>query len=158
MILFYLIESVNVTQILLSDRIYYFTLYRILVLNSFEHFNNKSWTQAGADMCQAPFKLGLAKSVLHSKQLRPSSMNLDIEVVFHLQKNISCRPCTTRIKVVFHLQKNLGCLPVTKYLVFAFNSQIKLMLSSIYTKLRSSSTYKRNWGSYPITVKLRWSS
>ena len=51
--------------------------------------------QAGAELCQAQFKLGLARPAL-----------TDVDVVFPV--------FTKKVEVVFHLPKNLGCLPFVK--------------------------------------------
>ena len=69
------------------------------------------------------------------KQLRSSSIQKNIEVVFHLK---------TKIEVIFRLQKNWGHLPFTKINWGRLPFSKQFMLSSIYKrKLRSSSIYKK---------------
>ena len=48
--------------------------------------DDKVSRQAGAELCQAQFKLGLAKSALLGKGMRSSSMYKTFEVIFYLQR------------------------------------------------------------------------
>jgi hypothetical protein len=59
--------------------------------------------QAGAELCQAQLKLGLAMLDLHSTKLRSSSLYEKIEVIFHLIY-WSSLPSMEKVEVVFHLQ------------------------------------------------------
>ena len=73
--------------------------------------------RAGAELCQAQDKLGLAKQSLPSKKLSLASSYIDvifpltnIEVVFNFPKYRGCIPFS-KINIIFNLTKYWGCLP-----------------------------------------------
>ena len=79
--------------------------------------------QAGAELCQAQDKLGLAKPALPSKNFRLSSIfqkwksstiYLQIEVVFDISYLFRCKNHTVAVAVVFQFPKKWGHLPLIK--------------------------------------------
>ena len=87
--------------------------------------------QAGAELCQAQFKLGLAKTAF-------PDVDIVFVFVFPVLKVWSCLPFTNK----------WSCLPFAK----------NLSSSSIYKNIEVVFHLPKNWGRLPFTKKLRLSS
>ena len=77
--------------------------------NAYCYKDNNNKKQAGAELCQAQIKLGLAKFgvIFHlPKELRSSSVLFKVEVVFHLPKKFKFPSICLKVEDVFHLMSS----------------------------------------------------